>query len=338
MRRISTANLDAGVAVAAHRLVAGSLGVVSGERVVVVVDAAHRALGDTIREAVLVEGSEALVFCLEDLGRRPHTTLHATIKSAFSTAQASVLLIDFQSGELSMRTEIVSEAARHQLRHGHMVGVTRASMVAGFSVDPHRIAEKSRAVSVRLRPDSRIVLKSALGTDLVVELSARCRWVEYGCIVSAGKRVNLPGGELVTSPESVNGVYVANGTLGDADGAVLRSLRDTPITLKIASSRVTAVQCSDQSLARALLERMFRTANLDRVGIVGFGLNLGLSAPAGDVFTDQKLPGVHLSLGETFPEKTGASWTSKSWLALTTVDVDADVDRLPILRRGRYMI
>ena len=108
--------------------------------------------------------------------------------------------------------------------------------------------------------------------------------------------------------------------------------------MKIASSRVTAVECSDQGLARTLLERMFRVANLDRVGMVGFGLNLGLSAPVGDVFTDQKLPGVHLSLGETFPEKTGASWTSKSWLALTTVDVDVDIDRLPIVRRGRYMI
>jgi aminopeptidase len=339
VQRISTGSLDAGLAVAAHRLIAGSLGVVSGERIVVVVDAAHRPLADTIRDAVIIEGSQAMVFCLEDLAPRPHRELHATIKEALAHAQASVLLIDFEAGELQMRTDMVDLAAHHRLRHGHMVGVTRASMVAGFSVDPHRIAEKARALSVRLRRDSRITLKSAAGTDLVIDLSPRCRWLDYGCIVAAGKRVNLPGGELVTSPETVNGSYVATGTLGDADGVLRRSLMRTPVTLRISSSRVTGVECAeDRQLARTIQERMFRLSNLDRVGLVGFGLNLGLNAPVGDVFTDQKVPGVHLSLGETFPDKTGATWTSESWLAFTAVELDADVDKLPVLRRGRYLI
>lgn len=339
MRRISTASLDAGIAVAAHRLVTGSLSVVSGERIVVVVDEAHRLMGEIIRDVVITEGSAATLFCLEQLGPRPHAALHPTITAALANAQASVLLIDFQAGELQMRTEMVDTAADHKLRHGHMIGVSRASLVAGFSVDPHRIAEKSRAVAVRLRSDSRIAVRSNLGTDLVVELTARCKWVDYGCIVAPGKRVNLPGGELVTSPETVNGVYVANGTLGDADGALRRDLRETPVLLRIAGSRVTAVECErDRQLARSISERMFRTSNLDRVGLVGFGVNVGLTTPVGDVFTDQKLPGVHLSLGETFPQKTGATWTSKSWLALTTVEADCDVDKLPILRRGRYLV
>lgn len=339
VKRISTGSLDAGLAVAAQRLVAGSLGVVSGERVVVVVDAAHRALADTICDAVVIEGSHAMSFCLEELAPRPHGALHATIKAALANAQASVLLIDFEAGELQMRTEMVDLAAHHRLRHGHMVGVTRASMVAGFSVDPHRIAEKARALSARLRGDSRLTLKSAAGTDLVIELSPRSRWLDYGCIVAAGKRVNLPGGELVTTPDSVNGTYVANATLGDADGTLRRRLDTTPVTLRISGSLVTGVECEqDRQLARTLQERMFRLTNLDCVGLVGFGLNLGLNAPVGDVFTDQKVPGVHLSLGETFPDKTGATWTSESWLAFTTFEIDADIDKLPVLRRGRYLV
>jgi hypothetical protein len=107
--------------------------------------------------------------------------------------------------------------------------------------------------------------------------------------------VNLPGGEIITSPESVEGAYLANGTLGDADGALNRLLQSTPITLRIAGARVK------------------------------------------DVFSDQKIPGVHLSLGETFPQATGATWTSNSWIAFTSVEHDADIDKTRVLRRGRYV-
>lgn len=88
--------------------------------------------------------------------------------------------------------------------------------------------------------------------------------MEFGATVAAGKRVNLPGGELVTSPDSAQ--------------------------------------------------------------------------PTGDVFADQKVPGLHLSLGETFPEATGATWTSKSWIALTLASCDVEIDRSQVIRAGRYIV
>jgi len=338
MQRIS-GNLDGGLIVAARRLVEGALGLVPGERLVIVFDRAHEDIAQVLADVAIVAKATALPFRLDDLGARPHAHLHDVVAHAIAGAQASVLLIDFQEGELQMRAELVELAARHRLRHGHMVGVGRASLVAGFAVDPHRIAEKARALLVRLRPEARISVRSAAGTDIAVSLSPGGRWQEHGCIVPPGKRVNLPGGELVTSPDVVSGVYVANGTMGDADGALRRSLQNTPITLRLAQSRVQAVECAaDPGLARSVSERIMRTANLDRVGLVGFGLNTGLSAPVGDIFTDQKVPGVHLSLGETFPDRTGAAWTSKSWIAFTSRDADVDIDKLPVLRGGRYVI
>jgi hypothetical protein len=72
---------------------------------------------------------------------------------------------------------------------------------------------------------------------------------------------------------------------------------------------------------------------------VNFGLNIGLEAPVGDVFTDQKLPGVHMVLGSSFPEVTGARWDSPSWIGLTSAgQVDVDIDKTPILRGGRYIL
>jgi leucyl aminopeptidase (aminopeptidase T) len=331
--------LDAGLALAAQRVVERTLGVVAAERVIVAHDAAHDEVAEAIAAAVRVAKSEPVLFQLEALGPRPHARLDERIAAAIPSAQASLLAIEFHAGELKMRTAVVDLAARSGLRHGHMIGITRSTLVAGFSVDPVRIAEKGRDVLVRMRKDSRIFVKSAAGTDLTIQLAPWCRWMEFGATVSAGKRVNLPGGELVTSPESVSGTYVADGTLGDADGKLRRRLRATPVTLKIASSRVQSVECAnDRGLARELDVRFKATASLDRVGLVGFGLNLGLTDPTGEVFADQKMPGVHLSFGETFPTQTGASWTSSSWLALTLATCDVEIDRVPVLRAGRFLV
>jgi leucyl aminopeptidase (aminopeptidase T) len=331
--------LDVGLATAASRLVEQSLGVVPGERVVLVYDEPHRAIAEAIEAAVREAKSEPVTFKLEDLGPRPFTSLDARVAAAARDAQATILLVDFHEGELEMRAEMVALASRHRLRHGHMVGVTRASVVSGFAVDPRRVADKTRELLVRLKPDSRITVKSAAGTDVVIELAPRCRWVEYGCVVGPGKAVNLPGGELITSPESVTGTYVADGTLGDAEGTLTRALGETPLTLHLVASRVRSIECPrDPGLARALARRVAAVRDLDRVGLVIFGVNLGLSTPVGDIASDQKIPGVHLALGQTFPEQTGAAWTSASWLGVTSVACDADIDSLPVLRGGRYML
>jgi leucyl aminopeptidase (aminopeptidase T) len=332
---------DVGLAAALDRVIEGALGVVAGERVLIVHDAAHDQVAELCSASARVLRAEPVTFRLEDFGPRPHAHLPHEIVQALPDAQASLLAVDFHNGELAMRTEVIERAAAARLRHGHIVGVQRASIIAGFSVHPKRIAEKARALLVRFGPPSRITVKSGSGTDLTATLSPKCRWVDYGALVMRGKRVNLPGGEVVTSPEDVSGVYVAEGTLGDADGIWRKRLRDTPVTLRIASSRVQSVECPrDPTLARTITEHLAKIGNLDRIGLLGFGVNLGLSEPVGDVFSDQKVPGVHLSLGETFPAATGASWTSKSWVALTALGLsqDVDIDSTAVMRSGRYLL
>jgi hypothetical protein len=78
--------------------------------------------------------------------------------------------------------------------------------------------------------------------------------------------------------------------------------------------------------------------NLERVGLVMLGTNVGILAPVGEALCDQNLPGLHLSFGGTFPEMTGATWTAKSQLTMTCAASDVDLDGLPLLRSGRYMV
>lgn len=331
--------VDRALADAARSAIVGALSVVAGERVALVGDAEHVEALDALESATRGAGAVPVRIVLEDLAPRPHERLDARVAAAIIGAQASVLLISFHPHELAMRTQLVDLAAERGLRHAHMVGVGRESMVAGLAIDPRRLEEQMRALRVRLGPHAEIGVKSAAGTDLVVGVAPWCRWLVYGGIVRPGKKDNLPSGELVTSPHDVEGVYVADGTLGDADGLLARSLRASPVVLRISAGRVRSVACErDRALATLIERAIGRVPNLDRIGLVGFGLNAGLAQPQGNVFTDQKVPGVHLSLGETFPARTGAQWTSASWIAFTTASCDADIDQLPVLRKGRFVL
>lgn len=329
---------DPALAVAAKRTIEGALGVTGGERVVLVGDRDHAEALGALEEAARAAGAEPVPFVLEELAPRPHKWLHPRIAKELAEAKASVLLVSFHPHELAMRTELVDRAAAHLLRHAHMVGVERESMVAGLSVEPHRLEEQVNALRARIGPSSEISVKSVAGTDLVIRLAPWCRWLVYGGVVRPGSKDNLPSGEMVTSPEDIEGVYVADGTLGDADGALARSLRETPIVLRIRKGRVEHVECEgDAALADRVSRAIAAFPNLDRVGLVGFGLNAGIKRPLGNVFTDQKVPGVHISLGETFPARTGALWTAASWIAFTTASCDASIDQRPVLQGGRFV-
>jgi leucyl aminopeptidase (aminopeptidase T) len=321
---------------AARRIATGSLGVLTGQRVLVVHDRAHLELAGPIAAAITESGGAPVLFELEELGPRPHTRLHEKIREAMGTAQATVLVCGFHGGEYAMRTELVEEAGRLELRHAHMVGVSARSMLAGVAVDSRRIETLAAAVLARMKPRSVLRVRSTSGTDLTVKLDARNRWVNHTGVVRPGTKENLPAGELVTCPGEISGVYVANGTLGDATGSFAGSLTKSALILQVEAGVVKRIEGSDGSLARRIQVAMRGVVNLDRVALVSLGTNFGLREPVGEIFVDQTLPSVHLSLGLTFPERTGASWTSESWIGFTATGSDVELDGAPLMKGGRY--
>jgi len=319
-------------------VVDGALSVVPGERVVIVVDEAAGDFGRALSQAVARFHATPNVFCLEDYGVRPHGQLHEAIRGALEHANASVMNIAFHGGEFPMRAEFVDLAAYGKLRHAHMVGVSRSSLLAGLAADPSAIARLSRAIRVRILPESSVRIRSELGTDVVVRLAPWCRWYETSGVIQPGTKANLPAGELVTSPASVDGLYVADGSVADAGGCLKGDLKANPIKIWFEGGRVRDVLGANEELVTGLMAQMARTENLDRVGLVNFGTNLGMTAPAEDIFTSQKLPGLHLSLGLSFPQRTGASWNAMDWIAFTTRGCEIDIDGEAVMRGGRYLI
>lgn len=330
--------LDFDLSPAARRVVEGSLGVVAGDKLVIVIDEARAALGAALSEAALAVGAQPEVIVLEHLGRRPLRAVPAPLQGLLGHAQASVLLVGFEDGEWEMRSALVKLVTELRLRHAHMVGLGRKAMLTGFSVDPQRVVDATRAVRMRLRPDSVLHARSAAGTDLVVKLDPEARWQERVGMIRPGRWENLPSGELFTCPGEVNGVYVADASVGGQLGAAAGIVARTPVRLEIKAGICRGVQCVDRGLAMGLESLLRAERNGDHVGMVVLGTNVGIRDATGEIICDQNLPGLHLGFGATFPAQTGASWDSPSQLSFTSSGADVDLDGAPLLRSGRYLV
>jgi aminopeptidase len=331
-------DVDFDLAPAARRVIETSLGVVAGDRVLIVVDRARERLGTTLAEMARTVGAEAESIILETLSPRPVPRLPEALVVELSRSQASILLIGFEEGEWQMRLEFVSLVTELRLRHAHMIGVGRQTMLAGFSVDPQRILDATRAVRARLRPDSVLQVRSPGGSDLEVKLDPARRWQERVGIVRPGRWENLPSGELFTCPGDVNGVFVADASMGGSVGARAGRLARSPVKVEIKAGVCRSVQCVDRTLAQAV-EAFLRTErNAEKVGMVVLGTNVGMHEATGEVVSDQNLPGLHIAFGATLADQTGATWDAQGQLHLAGAQADVDLDGGPLVRQGRHLV
>jgi leucyl aminopeptidase (aminopeptidase T) len=323
---------------AARRILEGSLSLVPGEMALIIVDRARADLVPPLVEVAKLVGAKSEVVVLEDVGFRPMRELPKHVDALLSQAQATVLLAGFVDGEHPMRLQLLERVRELGLRHAHMVGVTRRAMLAGFSVDPTRILDATRAVRMRLRPASVLHARTSSGTDLHVKLAPGHRWAEHVGVIRPGRWENLPSGELMTAPQHVHGVFVCDASSGGSFGASAGLLTRTPVRLEIEDSVVKSFTCSDPNMHRGIESFLAQDRFCSHVGTIILGTNVGLLAPIGELVCDQNLPGLHITLGSTFPESTGASPTTSAQLSLTSSGGDVDLDGAPLLRNGRYMV
>jgi aminopeptidase len=332
------ADVDFDLAQASRRVIEGSLGVVAGDRVVIVVDTPRAPLGTALSEAARTVGAEAIVVQLDQLGRRPLRTVPASLRGLLEGAQASILLIGFDEEEWSMRVDYAKLVTELRLRHAHMVGLGRRAMLTGFAVDHQRVVDATRAVRTRLRPDSVLKVRSTLGTDLEVRLDPRHRWQERVGIVRPGRWENLPSGELFTCPGDVNGTFIADASLGGQVGANAGVISRTPVRVDIRGGVCRAIHCPDRAIASQVETLLRGERNADRVGMVVLGTNIGLRDATGEICCDQNMPGLHIGFGATFPDQTDAEWDAPMQLVMSATGADVDLDGAPLLRSGRYLV
>jgi len=314
------------------------LAITPRERVALIADEASREVAASIAEALDAAGADKDCVLVEQVARRPLTGAPPEVLHALESCDAGVLCVQPQQGELVARMAIVAAVERRQIRYAHMVGVTPAIMMQGMRADYRLVDRLSSTLCERMRSAASLRVSTPYGTSLTATFDPALHWVKTSGLISRRYWSNLPAGEVFTTPASVDGVFVCNGTAGDYFGPKYGDLSRTPMTLEIARGRLVGVHCSRQDLEREFHDYCHTDAFSDRVGELAFGTNLALTDMIGILLQDEKVPGVHLAFGDPYGSQTGADWKSTTHVDVLTRDCDVWIDEQQVISKGRYLL
>jgi leucyl aminopeptidase (aminopeptidase T) len=322
----------------AHNAVDVCLAIVPGERVALIADDASRGVAASLEAALDSSGAIAEPLLIESLAPRPLTTAPVAILEALQRADAGILCVQPQEGELGSRMAIVGVVERRRIRYAHMVGVTPRIMCEGMRADYRRVDRLSQQLCTRMEDARALTVRTAAGTHFTAAFDHSLAWVKTSGLINPRYWSNLPAGEVFTTPGSVDGTFVCDGTAGDYFNAKYGTLERTPLVLEIRKGRLSSVHCERKDLEQDFWRYCHTDANSDRVGELAFGTNLGLSEMIGILLQDEKVPGVHLAFGDPYGSQTHADWSSRTHVDVLTRGCDVWIDGDQVIEHGRYLL
>ncbi len=309
-----------------------------GEKVTVITDEATKEIAASIVSELESVGAPYRGWILEEVAQRPLAEFPREIAEDLETSQVSIFAVQAQTNELRTRMQMTDIVNRRKIRHAHMVNINRQIMLEGMRADFLKVDRISTRVVDMVRRAHQIRAKTAAGTDLVADLNPNYRWVKTSGIISPDKWGNLPGGEVFTTPGEVNGTFVSDGVVGDWLCAKFGDLRETPITIRIKSNRVTEAHSSNRDLESDFWNYIHTDESSDRVGEFAIGTNIELRDVIGQILQDEKYPGVHIAIGNPYGAHTGADWYSCTHIDVVGRKFDIWVDNQQIMRGGQFLI
>ena len=315
-----------------------ALGLDKEDKLLVIYDLENERFAiSLIREAEkLASGLEAIT--LEDFGRRPLVSLPESMREKIISFKptASVYMATAQEGEVTFRLELLDLLLNDVgTRHVHMPGLDERIWETGLSVDYEKVASVTLRVYEAVKDAKEIVVKNGLGTDIKAKFGLKLV-PDTGLVRKPGEFVNMPAGEVFTCPVNVEGVFYAE-ILGDY--FVKYGRLKEPVRLELEDGYVVGIEAKDPRLEEELIRYVFEGPEYsDRAGEFALGTNIFLSEPIGNLLQDEKLPGVHIAVGNPYPEKTGADWSSSVHLDFIALNTDVWVDGRQIMEKGRYLV
>jgi aminopeptidase len=314
------------------------LAIQPGETVALIADEASRSVAASLADAIQNCNARYTGLLLESFGSRPMTVAPRDVLQALETADAGIMCMTPQPGELGARMAIVQVIERRQIRYAHMVGVTPAIMQQGMRADYRLVDRLSDKLRERMLRAETLSVKTEAGTSFAAHFDRRLDWVKTSGLISPRYWSNLPAGEVFTTPATVDGTFVCDATAGDHFNGKYGDLQSTPMTLTIENARLTRVDCDRRDLQEEFWNYCHTDENSDRVGELAFGTNLGLSEMIGILLQDEKFPGVHLAFGDPYGSQTHANWKSKTHVDVLTRKCDVWIDDDQVISKGHYQM
>lgn len=329
-------NVDPSLQQGAHNAIETCLAVKPQEQVALIFDEPSREVASSLGYALEERQARWTPYCVEDFAKRPLAGAPKEILTGLEAADAGILCFQPLPGELTARKEIVGVVERRRIRYAHMVSVTPQIMREGMRADYNQIDQLSQRLCARMRTATELRVSTKGGTSIRATFDPKLDWVKTSGLISPRYWSNLPAGEVFTTPASVDGTFVCDGTAGDHFNAKYGNLRDTPLVLELEGARLKSVHCDRRDLEDEFWEYCHTDENSDRIGELAFGTNLGLTDMIGVLLQDEKLPGVHLAFGDPYGSQTHAPWQSKTHVDVLTRRCDVWIDEDQVLKKGRY--
>jgi aminopeptidase len=314
------------------------LSIQPGESVALIADETSRSVAASIAAAIEAAHARYTGLLLESFGPRPISVAPPDVLQALETADAGVLCMTPQPGELCARMAIVKVVERRQIRYAHMVGVTPEIMQQGMRADYRMIDRLSDRLRERMLRAETLTVKTEAGTSFAAHFDRHLDWVKTSGLISPRYWSNLPAGEVFTTPATVDGTFICDASAGDHFNGKYGDLQSTPMTLTIQGARLTHVECDRKDLEEEFWSYCHTDENSDRVGELAFGTNLGLSEMIGILLQDEKFPGVHLAFGDPYGSQTHANWKSRTHVDVLTRKCDAWIDNDQVISKGHYQL
>ena len=330
----AAAELEAG----ARNAVEVCLAIQPGERVALIADETSSQVAASLAAVLDAVGAPWEGVLIERVAARPLVAAPREVLDALEHADAGILCVQPQEGELGARMAIVSVVERRRIRYAHMVGVTSQIMRQGMRADYRLVDELSQRLCDRMPQATRLRVETPAGTAFSATFDPALSWVKTSGLINRRYWSNLPAGEVFTTPASVDGVFVCDGTAGDYFGPKYGDLQTTPLTLEISSGRLVSAQCARKDLEAEFWSYCHTDEHSDRVGELAFGTNIALDEMIGVLLQDEKIPGVHLAFGDPYGSQTGAPWKSRTHIDVLTRECDVWIDEEQVIGQGRYLM
>jgi leucyl aminopeptidase (aminopeptidase T) len=314
------------------------LGITAADRVALIADEASAEVAASLAVALERAGACWDGVLVERVATRPLRHAPSEVIDALENADAGILCVQPREGELTARMEIVAVVERRAIRYAHMIGVTPEIMRLGMRADYRQVDALSQRLCERMRTARLLRVRTAAGTDFRASFDRSLTWVKTSGLISTRYWSNLPAGEVFTTPASVDGTFVCDGTAGDYFGPKYGDLQTTPLVLELSHGRLTAAHCERSDLEREFWSYCHTDENSDRIGELAFGTNIALDSMIGVLLQDEKIPGVHLAFGDPYGSQTGADWRSRTHIDVLTRDCDVWIDDEQVMAEGKYLM
>jgi leucyl aminopeptidase (aminopeptidase T) len=334
---ITGITFDKELAEGAYNAAAICLNLKPQERVTVITDNDSLEIAASLVNEIIKIGSEYHIFVLEDYSPRPLKQMPAAILEDMRRSQVSIFAASAREGELKSRIEMTRVVNEQKIRHAHMVNITKQIMLEGMRADYHKVDQLSTFLIEKARKAGTIRVSSPAGTNIAAEFSPDLKWLKTSGLISAEKWGNLPGGEIFTSPKSVNGRFVVDGVVGDYLCKKYGDLRSSPLIIDITDSRIIKIACRDKELLNDFTAYTMTDDNSNRVGEFAIGTNIALTHVIGNILQDEKLPGVHMAFGHPYAEFTGADWRSTTHIDCVAANVSIWLDTEKVMENGKFL-